>query len=335
MDNNLKTIVIDAMGGDHGPKVTVQAAINATKNKDVIIILVGDLEKINFELNKYSEKEKQLIKVFPAEGVVSEGEHPALAFKSKPKASIFVAAGIVKSGKADGFISMGSTGASIAAATVLFGTHDGVDRGALGGPIVGFAPKSIIIDLGTNVDTKPNQLVDFAALGNIMAKKIYEVDNPRIAILSVGSEEGKGNNLVKDTSKLLSNTDLNFTGNIEPNEIPFSKADVILCDGFVGNVVLKLTEGLGDAVVELIKKELGDNNQSKDLQNSIFEKMNTLAAFGGGPLLGVNGLAIVGHGSSNAIGITNAVETAKFVIKTNLIEAQKEELAKIRKQINR
>ena len=168
-----------------------------------------------------------------------------------------------------------------------------------------------------------------------MAKKIYEVDNPRIAILSVGSEEGKGNNLVKDTSKLLSNTDLNFTGNIEPNEIPFSKADVILCDGFVGNVVLKLTEGLGDAVVELIKKELGDNNQSKDLQNSIFEKMNTLAAFGGGPLLGVNGLAIVGHGSSNAIGITNAVETAKFVIKTNLIEAQKEELTKIRKQINR
>ena len=258
-----------------------------------------------------------------------------MAFKSKPKASIFVAAGIVKSGKADGFISMGSTGASIAAATVLFGTHDGVDRGALGGPIVGFAPKSIIIDLGTNVDTKPNQLVDFAALGNIMAKKIYEVDNPRIAILSVGSEEGKGNNLVKETSTLLSNTDLNFTGNIEPNEIPFSKADVILCDGFVGNVVLKLTEGLGDAVVELIKKELGDNNQSRDLQNSIFEKMNTLAAFGGGPLLGVNGLAIVGHGSSNAIGITNAVETAKFVIQTNLIESQKEELTKIRKQINR
>ncbi|MFL2665172.1 MAG: phosphate acyltransferase PlsX [Dehalococcoidia bacterium] len=335
MSKNLKTIVIDAMGGDHGPKVTVEAAINATKNKDLAIILVGDIKKINLELDRYEEIDKQLIKVFPSDGVVQEDEHPALAFKSKPKASIFVSAGIVKSGKADGFISMGSTGASIAAATVLFGTHDGVDRGALGGPIIGFAPKSIIIDLGTNVDTKPNQLVDFAALGNIMSKKIYNIDNPRIAILSVGSEEGKGNNLVKETSRLLSNTDLNFTGNIEPNEIPFSKADVILCDGFVGNVVLKLTEGLGEATVELIKNQLGESDESKNLQNALFEKMNTLAAFGGGPLLGVKGLAIVGHGSSDANGITNAVETAKFVINTNLIEAQKEELTKVRKQINR
>lgn len=335
MNKNLKTIVIDAMGGDYGPKVTVEAAINATKNKDIIIILVGDIEKINLELNRYEEIDKQLIKVFPADGVVKEDEHPALAFKSKPKASIFVSAGIVKSGKADGFISMGSTGASIAAATVLFGTHDGVDRGALGGPIIGFAPKSIIIDLGTNVDTKPNQLVDFAALGNTMSKKIYNVDNPRIAILSVGSEEGKGNNLVKETSKLLKNTDLNFTGNIEPNEIPFSKADVILCDGFVGNVVLKLTEGLGDATIELIKSQLGKSEQSKSLQNAVFEKMNILSASGGGPLLGVKGLAIVGHGSSDANAITNAVETAKFVIDTNLIEAQKEELIKVRKQINR
>jgi glycerol-3-phosphate acyltransferase PlsX len=237
-------------------------------------------------------------------------------------------------GKAAGFVSMGSTGASIAAATVVYGTLDGIDRGALGGPVVGYAPNTVIIDLGTNVDTRPGLLVDFAALGNVMSKLIYKNENPRVALLSVGSEEGKGNALVKETTDLLNSTDLNFIGNIEPNDLPEGKAEVVLCDGFVGNVILKLTEGLGDAIVSHVKEVLGETDESKKLSQEIFERMNILEAFGGGPLLGVNGLAIVGHGASGVNAVANAVGTAKFVVETGLIEAQQAELDRIRAEVN-
>ncbi len=165
-------IALDAMGGDHGPSVTVPAALKAIGEGGVAIALVGDAEAIQAELDKYDTPTKQLVQVVPTEGIVEEGESPARAFRSKPKASIFVAAGTVKMGKAAGFVSMGSTGASIAAATVVYGTLDGIDRGALGGPVIGYAPNTVIIDLGTNVDTRPGLLVDFAALGNIMSKLI-------------------------------------------------------------------------------------------------------------------------------------------------------------------
>ncbi len=326
-------IALDAMGGDHGPVVTVPAALKAIGEGGVAIALVGDAETIQAELDKYDTPAKQLVQIVPAEGVVEEGESPALAYRSKPKASVFVSAGVVKMGKAAGFVSMGSTGASIAAAQVVYGTLEGIDRGALGGPIIGYAPDTVIIDLGTNVDTRPRLLVDFAALGNVMSKHIYKKENPRIALLSVGSEEGKGNALVKETTDLLKATDLNFVGNIEPNNLPEGKAEVVLCDGFVGNVVLKLTEGLGSAVVNQVKEALGDSEEANNLAQSIFEKFNILEAFGGGPLLGLNGLAIVGHGASGVDAIANAVRTAKYVISTGLIEAQQAELDRIRAEI--
>jgi glycerol-3-phosphate acyltransferase PlsX len=326
-------IALDAMGGDHGPVVTVPAALKAIGEGGVAIALVGDAEAIQAELDKYDTPAKQLVQIVPAEGVVEEGESPALAYRSKPKASVFVSAGVVKMGKAAGFVSMGSTGASIAAAQVVYGTLEGIDRGALGGPIIGYAPDTVIVDLGTNVDTRPRLLVDFAALGNVMSKHIYKKENPRIALLSVGSEEGKGNALVKETTDLLKATDLNFIGNIEPNDLPEGKADVVLCDGFVGNVVLKLTEGLGSAVVNQVKEALGDTEEANELAQSIFEKFNILEAFGGGPLLGLNGLAIVGHGASGVDAIANAVGTAKYVISTGLIEEQQAELDRIRAEI--
>ena len=158
-------IALDAMGGDHGPAVTVPAALRAIGNGGVAIALVGDQAAIQAELDRTDSPAKELAQIVPAEGVVQEDESPALAFRSKPRASVFVAAGVVKGGEADGFVSMGSTGASIAAATVVYGTLDGIDRGALGGPVVGYAPNTVIIDLGTNVDTRPGLLVDFAALG--------------------------------------------------------------------------------------------------------------------------------------------------------------------------
>ncbi|MCZ6538400.1 MAG: phosphate acyltransferase PlsX [Chloroflexi bacterium] len=327
-------IALDAMGGDFGPPVTVPAAIKAIGKGGVAVALVGDPAAIQSELDRFDGRARKLVEVIPAQGVVEESESPARAFRSKPRASVFVSAGIVKAGKAAGFVSMGSTGGSIAAATVVYGTLDGIDRGALGGPIIGYAPNTVIIDLGTNVDTRPGLLVDFAALGNVMSKLIYKNDNPRIALLSVGSEEGKGNTLVKETTELLASTDLNFIGNIEPNDLPAGKAEVVLCDGFVGNVILKLTEGLGDAVVSHVKEVLGDTDESENLSNAIFERMNILEAFGGGPLLGVNGLAIVGHGASGVNAIANAIGTAKYVIGTGLIGAQQGELDRIRAAVN-
>ncbi len=318
------------MGGDHGPAVTVPAALKAIEKDGVAISLIGDKAAIQAELDRFDNPAKKLAQVVPAQGVVEESESPALAYRSRRRASVFVSAEVVKAGKADGFVSMGSTGATITAATLVFGTLDGIDRGALGGPIVGYAPNTVIIDLGTNVDTRPALLVDFAALGNIISKLIYKNENPRIALLSVGSEEGKGNALVKETTELLASTDLNFIGNIEPNDLPAGKAEVVLCDGFVGNVILKLTEGLGDAVVSHVKEVLGDTEESENLSNAIFQRMNILEAFGGGPLLGVNGLAIVGHGASGVNAIANAIGTAKYVIDTGLIGAQQAELDRIR-----
>ena len=322
------------MGGDHGPAVTVPAALKAIEKDGVAITLVGDKAAIQAELDRFDSPAKKLAQVVPAQGVVEESESPALAYRSRRRASVFVSAEVVKAGKADGFVSMGSTGATITAATLVFGTLDGIDRGALGGPIVGYAPNTVIIDLGTNVDTRPALLVDFAALGNIISKLIYKNENPRIALLSVGSEEGKGNALVKETTELLASTDLNFIGNIEPNDLPAGKAEVVLCDGFVGNVILKLTEGLGDAVVSHVKEVLGDTEESENLSNAIFQRMNILEAFGGGPLLGVNGLAIVGHGASGVNAIANAIGTAKYVIDTGLIGAQQAELDRIRAAVN-
>ncbi|MEE8046664.1 MAG: phosphate acyltransferase PlsX [Dehalococcoidia bacterium] len=326
-------IALDAMGGDHGPVVTVPAALKAIEGGGIAVALVGDADAIQTELDKFDTPAKKLVQVIPSDGVVQEDESPARAFRSKPQASIFVAAGAVKMGKAAGFVSMGSTGASIAAATVVYGTLDGIDRGALGGPVVGYSPNTVIIDLGTNVDTRPGLLVDFASLGNAMSKLVYKNENPRIGLLSVGSEKGKGNTLVKEATELLSAADLNFIGNIEPNDLPFGKAEVVLCDGFVGNIILKLTEGLGDAIVEHVKEVLGETDESVRLSKEIFERMNILEAFGGGPLLGVKGLAIVGHGASGVDAVANAIGTAKYVVEIGLIEAQQEELDRIRAKV--
>ena len=165
---------------------------------------------------------------------------------------MFVAAGLVKKGFADGFVSMGSSGATMAAATLLFGTIEGIERGSIGGPVIGYSPEMVIIDLGSNVDTRPNQLVDFAAISSEVSKIIFNKKNPKIGLLSIGSEKGKGNLLVKETYDLLSKSSLNFIGNIEANELFNSKVDAVICDGFVGNIVLKLTEGLGKVVSDEI-----------------------------------------------------------------------------------
>ena len=200
-----------------------------------------------------------MLRVIPSEGVVSETDNPAMVFRSNPRASIFVCSGLVKMGHANAFVSMGSTGASIAAATVTYGTMSGIARGCLGGPIIGYSPNTVIIDLGANIDIRPQQLADFGTLGSVMSRIMYGQENPRIALLNVGSEDTKGNELVKGTVELLKKSRLNFIGMLEPYDLPHGRAEVVLCDGFVGNIVLKLTEGLGKVISEHVRKRTGDN----------------------------------------------------------------------------
>lgn len=326
-------IALDAMGGDHGPAVTVPAALKAIGKGGVAVALVGDPAAIEAELAKYDTPAKKLTNIVPSEGVIPEGTNPALALRAHPRASVLVAAGAVKAGKAHAFVSLGSTGASIAAGTVLLGTVDGIERGALGGPIFGYAPDTVIIDLGTNVDTKPALLADFAALGSLMSRLIYKKTNPRVALLSVGSEEGKGNAQIKATTELLRNSSLNFIGNVEPHDLPHGKAEVVVCDGFVGNIVLKLTEGLGRAISEHIRSALPSSPEVDALADEVFARTNMLQVFGGGPILGLKGAAIVGHGSSGIDAVAGAIGTAKVVIDNDYINSQHGELERIRNEI--
>lgn len=327
------TIALDVMGGDFAPTETVAGAVMAMKQGGVALALVGNPAAIQAELAKFPGADRLPAQIVPSEDVVLEGEHPAMAFRSKPRASIFVAAGVVKAGKARAVVSMGSTGATIAAATVLFGTFEGIDRAALGGPIIGTAPRTIIIDVGTNVECKPRQLADFAALGTVMSRILDGVQSPRVAVLSVGAEEGKGNKLVLEATPLLKQSGLNFIGNVEGTDLPFGKAEIIVCDGFSGNVVMKLTEGLGEALANDVRTHLKGKLADADLEQiatRIFDLTNRAEAYGGGPLLGVKGVAVVGHGKAKAQAVANAIHTARKSVLNGFVDAAAREIAKLR-----
>ena len=332
-DDEVIPVILDAMGGDYGPSVTVPAAIAAVERGGVSVALSGDSDILERELDKYDNTAKRLVKIVPAEGIVEEGESPVQSMRENPNASVFVCAAAVKKGTFRGFVSMGSTGASMAAATIMFGTLDGIERGALGGSIIGYSPHTVIMDLGANVDTRPKQLVDFAALGSVMAQTVYGVRNPKVALLSIGAEEKKGNNLVRQTRDILQSISINFIGNVEGHELVGCRADVVLCDGFVGNIVLKLTEGLGRAISKEIIEELGNTDQAHKLARKVLDRTSQSTSYGGGPILGVNGISIIGHGASGTKEVVEAIHTARVMIKSRLVEAQAEALAGIRVQM--
>ena len=326
----LVRIAVDAMGGDFAPKEVVQGAIEAASSKDVQVILVGDPKAVQFELSKHNVSGLP-IAVIPSEGVIMEGEPPAQALRQKPKASILVCHGLVKMGHADAVVTMGSTGAAMAASVITFGTMEGIERPALGGPILGLAPKAVLIDLGTNVDCKPAQLLSFGIIGSVFARLILSVENPRVALLSVGAEEGKGNRQVKDTTLIFKHSGLNFIGNVEGHDIPLQKADVVVCDGFVGNVLMKYTEGVGEAFAAYVKQKVAgklSDAEANKLHQQIFDLTNLVENVGGGPLFGVKGVSVVGHGRSKAGAIQRAIKTAKLAVEINFIQAQEAELKK-------
>ena len=316
-------IVLDAMGGDDAPRVPVAGGVLAAR-EGVRVLLAGDPEPVRAALAEH-DTEGLPIEVVPTDGVVREGENPVRALRANPKASIAVAAGMVKSGGADALVSMGSTGAAMAASVLALGVFDGLDRPALGGPFIALAPRTSIIDLGSQIDCRPSQLLSFAALGVAFARTIQAIDEPRVALLSVGSESGKGNRLVQETYPLLERSGLRFIGNIEAHELFADKAEVVVCDGFVGNILLKFAEGLAEAAARYIGQAAGADSAVA----TAIRELASNAEAAGGPLFGVNGTVIIGHGRSPAEHIAKAILRAREMVRLDLVEAMRAEMAAV------
>ena len=331
-------LAIDAMGGDNAPFEIIKGAVLSVQNNNKInILLVGDEIQIKNSLSQLGPEalesiETNRITIIPSEGVIKDGDQPIIALKKNPKASIVISAYLVKNGQADGLISMGSTGASMAACALTMGTIKGIERPTVGGPIIGNSPNTVVVDIGANVDCKPSQLVTFAVLGSVYAKLTFNISNPRIGILNVGSEKGKGNKLIRDSYDLLNNTNLNFIGNIEPQDLFHNKAEVVVCDGFVGNILLKILESSGDLIEHFLYEEL-QNKISEDLLNVISTKalnlFNVGETYGVAPLFGVNGIAALGHGKASHKTIINAIKSIIIWIENDLINEMNKEIEKL------
>lgn len=308
-------IVIDAMGGDNAPQAIVEGSVMAALEYGVELVLTGDSNAINKELSKYTY-DKQKIEVVHTSEVISNEEHAAMAVRRKKDSSMVVGMKLVKDGKADAFISAGSTGALLTGATLIIGRLKGIDRPAIAPILPGKNGAFMIIDAGANAECKPQNLVQFALMGSVYFKQVLKAQNPKVGLANIGAEEEKGNELTKMSYKLLKDADINFYGNIEPRDIPQGNVQVIVCDGFVGNTILKLYEGCAALMFDSLKEELMSTTVSKIgaliLKPAFkrFKKKFDYTEHGGAAFLGVNGGVIKAHGSSNAKAIKNAIRQA-------------------------
>ncbi len=329
-------IAVDAMGGDYAPVDIVKGAVMAARDSGTGIILVGQEEKIKEELAKYDTSGLDIDIVHTDEFLV-EGEQPAYALRTKRKASIAVATKLVKDGQAQAVFSAGPTGGVIAAALGILGMVEGISRPVLGGPFVAFAPRTVIMDVGGNVDVRPDQLLDFAIVGTVYTRTLLNVTDPTVGILSVGAEEGKGNELVKNAFPLFKKSGLNFAGNVEGYDIPTGKVNVIVCDGFVGNVLVKFLECLGHVEARWLESQLKGKlpeNDIKEICASLLKMTNAADAAGGGPIWAVNGLAIKAHGRSKYDAIASGLAGTRALIEKDIVGALKTELLAIRSRLN-
>ncbi len=309
-------IALDVMGGDNAPESNMMGAIEAIKELDVEIILLGDLAQIQ-EIMPTDEVIKRKMKIVHCEESITFDEKPVKAVRTKKKSSIVVGLNMLKNNEVDAFVSAGSTGAILAGGLFVVGRIKGIDRPALTGVFPNENGGSLIMDVGANADCKPKNLDEFAMMGSVYAKNILGRENPKVALVNIGSEEGKGNELYKTAFELMKkNTDYSFVGNIEAREIPTSKVDVIVCDGFTGNIIIKLTEGIAARFFYMLKNAMLKNIKTKlaslMLKKSLYTMKKELDSDeqGGVPLLGVNGIIIKAHGSSKSRAIKNAIKQA-------------------------
>lgn len=327
------TIAVDAMGGDHAPKAEVEGAYQAAKHLNVRVILVGREEQVRQELNHHEGWSKLPIDIQHASEVVTMEDSAAKAMRQKRDSSIRVATRLVRDGHAHGVVSAGNTGACMATAKMVQGMIPGVERPALASafPTVKGKPV-VVIDVGANVDCTPQMLAQFAVMGDVFSRVSFHTENPRVGILSIGEEDHKGNQLVHDSRPLLQSLPLNFIGNVEGRDLYSGYADVIVCDGFVGNVALKVSEGLVEVFKHMLKESLEATITRKIgyvlSRNAYadFRKRVDYAEFGGAPLLGVRGTCIICHGRSPSKAIRNAIRVAKEFAEGGLNQQIEQEL---------
>jgi glycerol-3-phosphate acyltransferase PlsX len=327
MGSKRARIAIDAMGGDHAPGEIVAGAIRAREELDVEVLLVGDLEKIEASLRNHPTS--LLPEIVAAEGAIEMGEEPLNALRRKPKASINVAMELVKQGKADAVVSAGHSGAAMAAALLRLGRLPGIDRPAIGAVLPTIVPGKpvIILDVGANVDCRPKFLEQFAMMGMIYSQHVLGIEQPKVGLLNIGEESCKGNELALRTHQLLEeNPDIPFLGNAEGRDVLSGQFDVVVCDGFVGNVLLKFAEAVGEVLLQILREELPQGVQGKLGTSLLRPNLRRIkqridhAEHGGGLLLGVDGICIISHGSSQAPSIFNAIRLAREAIDHQVLD---------------
>ena len=320
-------IAVDAMGGDNAPKALIEGALAAANlDKSLDIILVGNKEALP------NENELPANVTVEYSETIMEMDESVENLRKKKDSSIWVATELVKSGRADAIVSAGSTAAQMASALLLFSRIKGITRPAIGITFPTLQGGKIMLDVGANVEVKSEQLVQFAFMGDVYSKTLFGVKNPRIMLLSNGTEEGKGTDEIVEAHQLLKETNLNFIGNIEGRDLLKGDYDVVVTDGFTGNMVIKTTEGVATALFGLIKEELTANVTRKigaalikpGLKN--IKKMMDYTEYGGAPLLGVNGVSIVCHGSSNSVAIQNAIRVAKECVQAGFVQQIAEQI---------
>lgn len=326
-------VAVDAMGGDNAPLEIVKGAVEAVnESTHVKVYLAGQEAQINAELAKYTYNKDQ-VEVVPASEVIDMAEPPVMAIRRKKDSSMVKALNLVKDGSCDAFVSAGSTGATLVGGQVIVGRIKGVERPPLA-PLIPTADGcALLIDCGANVDARPSHLVQFAKMGSVYMESVMGVKNPRVAIVNIGAEEEKGNALVKETFPLLKNCpDINFTGSIEARDIPAGMADVIVCEAFVGNVILKMYEGVGGILIKKVKEGMMTSLRSKigallvkpALKNTL--KAFDLEQYGGAPMLGLKGLVVKTHGSSTAVEIKNSILQCITFTEQNINQKIKEKI---------
>jgi phosphate acyltransferase len=330
-------IALDAMGSDRAPKPEIEGALQAARQFGIRVLLVGPEPQIKAELDRHRSSSRHLLEIVHASEIIGMSEKAAHAVRSKRDSSMHVGLRLVREGQAAGFVSAGNTGAAMATAKMILGALPGVDRPALAAVFpTALGTAAILLDVGANVDCKPQNLEQFAVMGETYCRKIFGTKRPRVGLLSIGEEETKGNELTREAFPLLKQLPLNFVGNVEGRDIYGGRVDVIVADGFVGNVALKTSEGVAQLVSSTLKESLRatiTRQVGYMLSRSAFtdfKKRLDHTEYGGAPLLGVKGVCIITHGSSNANAIKNALRVAAEFAERDINEKIEKELAALR-----